>query len=68
MEEKKPQQRCWVGAPCGRAVWALLASSTDSAAFPLCESCKLTPLQLFIGVCSSPETPLLKQAFICWVF
>lgn len=38
------------------------------AAFLLCKSCKLTPLQLFIRVCSSSETLLLKQAFICYFF
>lgn len=51
----------------GRA-GALLASSADSAAFLVCNSCKLTPLQLFIRVCSSSETLLLKQAFICLYF
>lgn len=41
------------------------AAGAASAAFLVCKSCKLTPLQLFIRVCSSSETLLLKQAFIC---
>lgn len=50
----------WMGrGPCGRAAGA------DSATFLVCKCCKLTPLQLFVRVCSSSETLLLKQAFIC---
>lgn len=53
----------------GAVVMGRAARALHSAAFLVCNSCKLTPLQLFIRVCSSSETLLPKQAFICiWFF